>query len=388
MARPLTGTKRQIRGRGAGQVWELRAAGKSRRFTGTAEGAGDALATFLDEIRLERAPVVEQAEAPAGQTFGQYLDEWLPRATIDGGLAPTTIRENKRTIEKVVKPALGDVPLVDLSKRQLEEFYRALVTRKERPLSPSTVRRIHAVISSALADAVADDALTVNPAAYAKRPKVTARQIEAPTPEQVRAMLAAAEADDTDMATLIALAALTGARRGEICGLRLGDVDWQANTITIRRSVGVVDGIPFAKGTKSGALRQPIPMVPALVEYVSRQRANLEERADDLGVELTDDTPLLTYDLVHPIHPDTATQYVRSIAKSVGVTTHLHALRHYAGTRLIGAGVDLRTVSDFLGHSNPTTTLRFYSHAIPGSGDKAAAVLGELLVVPVAELPA
>lgn len=370
-------------------MWELRAAGQSRRFTGGAGDADEALTAFVDEIRTGRTPAVDQSGAAVahGLTFGEYLDAWIPRATVDGGLAPTTVRENKRTIDKVVKPALGDVPLAALSKLQIETFYRGLVSRKERPLSPSTVRRVHAVISSALADAVEDDVLPASPAAHARRPKVAPRQIEATTPEQVKAILVAAEADDPDMATLIALAAFTGARRGEICGLRLGDVDWQAGTVTFRRSVGVVDGERFSKSTKTGRVRQPVPMVPDLVGYVSRQRARLEERADELGAELTDETPLITYDLEHPMHPDTATKYVPRIAKTVGVTTHLHALRHFVGTYLLGPGVDLRTVSDFLGHADPATTLRFYSHAIPGSGGKAAAAVGSLLA-PAGELTA
>ncbi len=287
--------------------------------------------------------------AGPAESFGAFLDRWLPKATILKELPPTTVREHKRTVEKIIKPALGEVELRRLDAGMLNDLYVSLRIR-DRPLSASSVRRVHAVISAALTQAVKEDKLANNPADRATPPSVRQAPKVAPSPEDVQAMIATADQDGhPDMATFIALAAVTGARRGELCGLRWGDVDFDRATLTIERSVAVVSGRRVTKGTKTHAGRV-LALDPFGEEVLRRQRARHEDRATDLGVELTDDTPVLTYNLERPISPDTVTHYVRKIATKAGVDTHLHGLRHFAAAQMIGGGHDVRTVAGRLGH--------------------------------------
>ncbi len=377
----MKGSRRQVRGRGRSAVWELRVhAGRSpvtgkpkyvsRTVHGTAAEADEALAKLVEEVGA-----VDHS-GPA-ETFGAFLDRWLPKATILKELSPTTVREHKRTVEKIIKPALGSVDLRKLDAGMLNDLYVSLRTR-ERPLSASSVRRVHAVISAALAQAVKEDKLASNPADRATPPSVRQAPKVAPSPEDVQAMIATADQNDPDMATFIALAAVTGARRGELCGLRWGDVDFDRATLTIERSVAVVSGRWVTKGTKTHAGRV-LALDPFGEEVLRRQRARHEDRAADLGVELTDDTPVLTYNLERPISPDTVSHYVRRIATKAGVDTHLHGLRHFAATQMIGAGHDVRTVAGRLGHRDASTTLKVYSHFLPERDRDAADFLGKAL---------
>ena len=121
---------------------------------------------------------------------------------------------------------------------------------------------------------------------------------------------------------------------------------------------------------------------PFGLEVLRRQRARLEDRASDLGVTVTDDTPVLTYNLSTPISPDTMSHYVRDIATKARVDVHLHQLRHFAATQLIGGGTDVRTVAGRLGHRDASTTLRVYSHALPERDREAADALGRALALP------
>jgi integrase len=377
----MKGSRRQVRGRGRSAVWELRVhAGRSpvtgkpkyvsRTVHGTAAEADEALAKLVEEVGA-----VDHA-GPA-ETFGAFLDRWLPKATILKELSPTTVREHKRTVEKIIKPTLGSVDLRNLDAGMLNDLYVSLRTR-ERPLSASSVRRVHAVISAALAQAVKEDKLVSNPAERATPPSVRQAPKVAPSPEDVQAMIATADQNDPDMATFIALAAVTGARRGELCGLRWGDVDFDRATLTIERSVAVVSGRWVTKGTKTHAGRV-LALDPFGEEVLRRQRARHEDRAADLGVELTDDTPVLTYNLERPISPDTVSHYVRRIATKAGVDTHLHGLRHFAATQMIGGGHDVRTVAGRLGHRDASTTLKVYSHFLPERDRDAADFLGKAL---------
>jgi integrase len=104
-----------------------------------------------------------------------------------------------------------------------------------------------------------------------------------------------------------------------------------------------------------------------------------ESRSRDLGIEITSGTPIITYDGRRPIAPDTASHYVTKIAHDVGVKTHLHALRHFAATQLIGAGHDVMTVASRLGHKDASVTLNVYASALPERDRDAANFLGNAL---------
>ncbi|HUY10217.1 MAG TPA: site-specific integrase [Candidatus Dormibacteraeota bacterium] len=81
-----------------------------------------------------------------------------------------------------------------------------------------------------------------------------------------------------------------------------------------------------------------------------------------------------------PFRPDKVTSFFIRVREAVGApNVRLHDLRHFTATQLIGAGVDVRTVADFLGHSDPSLTLRVYSHAIEERTRAAAAIMGQVL---------
>jgi len=86
-----------------------------------------------------------------------------------------------------------------------------------------------------------------------------------------------------------------------------------------------------------------------------------------------------TIDGSAPSRPDSATRSFRSLCKRASVEgVRLHDLRHYVATRLLTAGIDVRTVAGRLGHRNPSTTLNVYSHFVPESDQDAADTLGKI----------
>jgi integrase len=380
----VKGSRRQLRGRGRDAVWELRvSAGKdpvtgkyrylSKTFHGTANAADEALRLMVDEV-------TGGGHDPNQSSLGSLLDRWVAHAEVLKDLSPTTVREYKRLTAKTIKPALGDVPLRSIDGKTLDSFYTSLRTGNESkmPLSASSVRRVHALISVACGQAVKWGELRDNPARAATPPAVRTTPKDVPTPETVQALIRAAAAEDEDMATLIALAAATGARRGELCGLRWGDWDRSGGTLTIERSVVAVNGELIVKPTKTHGVRR-LACDPFTEEVLLHHLATMEQRGDEDGVLLTSDSPILSYDLEHPIHPDTASHYVRALAKKAGVDLHLHQLRHGNATRLIGDGHDVRTVAGRLGHRDASTTLRVYAHALPERDREAAAAIGRSL---------
>ena len=384
----MQGSKRLISGRGKSAVYELRVAtgrdpvsGKygqvSRRWPGYAVDdpevttADKALAKLVNELEGRRSG----RTAGAGVTVDQLLTKLLKQITSEGR-SPTTLREYRRLIDKRITPALGPVPARKVTALELDEFYQGLT---DEGLAPASVRQVHAILRAGFRQGVKWRYLTSNPATDASPAKLVQKAVTAPTVAEVQKMIAAADKDDPDMAALIAIAAVTGARRGELCGLRWGDVDWAGLTLTIERSVATMGrGQLITKDTKTHAARR-LGMDEFGETTLKLHLRVMEDRAADLGISITSETPIFTYDLERPIPPDTVTHYVRSIAAKVGVDTHLHALRHFAATELIGAGHDVRTVAGRLGHWDASVTLKVYSHALPERDRDAASALGKAL---------
>jgi integrase len=379
----VQGSKRLLRGSKSDGVYELRVftgrdtlTGKMRQVSRTHHGgvtsANAALRNLIEDVESGRS-------GGASATFGVLLDAWLDQITSEGR-APTTLREYRRIVEKTIRPALGATPLRKLTPHNIDRLYAALT---DRGLAPSSVRQVHAILRASCRQGVKWGWLRSNPAADASPPKLNSQPEVTPTPAQVRAMIVAAEADDPDMAALIALAAMTGARRGELCGLRWGDVDWKAATLTIERSVAVMGRRNIViKDTKTHAARR-LALDDFGIEVLRRHLVEAKSRAKDLGGKVMPSAPIFTYDGVNPINPDTVTRYARSIATKVGVDCHLHALRHFAATEMVGGGTDIRTVAGRLGHKDPSTTLRVYSHALPERDREAAGLLGRSLTARV-----
>ena len=152
------------------------------------------------------------------------------------GRAVTTTRKYRQIHAKSIEPTIGHLRVAKLRASHLDALYASLTASG---LKATSVRRVHALIGAALHQAERWD--LVEPGKVSLRatpPRVAPVEIDVPTPEQVQSIIKRAEnMSDPMLATLIQLAALTGARRGELCGLRWTDIDWKGRRLTIERSV-------------------------------------------------------------------------------------------------------------------------------------------------------
>ena len=244
------------------------------------------------------------------------------------------------------------------------------------PLAAGSIRVIHAILSGAFQRAIRWGWIAVSPVDQVEPPSVPRPNPNPPTPEEAARIVREAE-KDPDWSAFIWLTMTTGARRGEICGLRWPDLDLERGVVVFRSSIGQIAGDIWEKDTKTHQHRR-VTIDPELVLVLMAHRERCDARAAELDTAVRRDgfvfSPVIDGSV--QLNPDTVTQRYGRMVKRLGITTHLHCLRHYSATELIAAGVDIRTVAGRLGHAGGgSTTLRTYTAFVLESEQRSAAAL-------------
>ncbi len=314
-------------------------------------------------------------------TLGQYLTErWLP--VQEARLRKSTHDAYRRNIELHVIPALGKRPLDQLSPEDIDLFYAALLKsgRKKRPgekgpakgLAPKTVHNIHVMLNKALSDAARKGTVVRNVVALADAPSLQARkrpEIKAWEIDQLVRFLDAIAPHR--MAPAFYFAAHTGMRRGEVLGVRWRDLDLDAGRVSVRQALVSVAYEVSISDVKTGTSRRTIDIDDDVIQALkdwhkarTEERDGIEPSPDDLVFVKADGTSM---------HPDIFSQlFDRTVAKIGVPAISLHDLRHTHATLLLKAGVNVKVVSERLGHANVAFTMNVYQHVLPGMQAAAA----------------
>jgi integrase len=345
-----------------------------RTFRGSKRQASKALAALVTETD-SRAP-----RSTKVGTVGALLNEWLDHAT--PSFSPKTVAITRMYLDAPIIPAIGSLSASKLTAADLDRFYRHLlvVGGARGPYSPATIRRVHGIIRRALTQGVRWGWIDHNPAIDASPPRVPIRELKPPSPDEVVELFRLAEETDPDLATYIILAASSGARRGEMVALRWKDFDLDSGTLSIERGVVLVGKELIEQGTKSHQSRK-ITLDSTTIKCLREHQIRANEVASLAGTAIGTESFVFSRaaDGSVPWRPDSTTRAFRLLCGRASVTgIRLHDLRHYVATRMLTAGVDVRTVAGRLGHRNPSTTLNVYSHFVPQSDQQAAAALGQI----------
>jgi integrase len=384
-------------------VWRLRAFVGRDPLTGNPVQAHQTLRGSEKDARKALAKMVADVEGGkldrTTATVGQLLDRWLEH--IASTRRPSTLAGYRSKIEHTIRPALGEKRLSKLGPDDLDRCYQAWLAAG---LSTSTVRQLHAIISAALHQAERWGWVDRSVARRASPPAARSAPMKVPTPEQLTTLIRTAEGDDPLLASAIALAALTGARRGELCALRWSDIDLEAGVVRIERAITVIGGETHIGPTKTHQVRRAAldEVGVALLRRRWEQMAAISTHADS---PLTDDPFVLSPNAngARTLNPDSLTHRFSALCRRLEKAAleelrhpkpkatnrdlpaaarwpfRFHDLRHFSVTTLIAAGVDVRTVAERHGHAQAIMTLNRYAHALPERDRAAASVLGGVL---------
>ena len=222
------------------------------------------------------------------------------------------------------------------------------------PLSSTMVRHVHFVLRCAFERGVRWRWLGVNPVQFASPPAAKRPDPRPPSAEEAARIVDAAW-ESPDWGTLVWLTMTTGARRGELCGLRWSHVDLPSGVLTYRRAVAQDGRHREEKDTKTHQQRR-VTLDPETVAVLTEHWARCLERAASAGMTLTRDAFVfsrLPGGRTHLV-PSSVTQWYGRLVRRLDIDTHLHNLRRYSATELIAAGARPRSTPRKRAHRDGT----------------------------------
>jgi integrase len=343
----------------------------SQTCRGSKREAQVALAKYVAELSAGK-PALEGV----GATVGHLLDEWTALGK-QRGWTPYTEHRYRSYVEGRIRPALGSVKLTKFGPEHCDRFYATLLAEG---LGPTTVRHIHAILASSCELAVDWGWLQRNPAKRAHPPSRARAETRSPSAEEVTRIVNAAKELDPVKAVLLVIAAMTGARRGELCALKWGDINWERRTLTIARSLTITPDVTVEGTTKTKKSRT-ISLGAMAVEHLKAHNERCKDLAHAAEVDLSAHAYVFSTSLegMDPVKPDSLTQFHVRLMKKLGMDYRFHELRHFMATSMAASGVGIRTIAGRLGHADPALTLRTYAHWLETADRDAADAVENVL---------
>lgn len=312
----------------------------------------------LNRSQAKEKAAQEVAEAAKLKTVRQYAD---------GVFMPTkeaTFSENARSsyrmfLDRHILPVLGDTLLTDVTPAMVTKL---LVDFQKAGYAHASAVKLYNILNGVFEIAFLDDSIPMNPLLKVKRPvprkgEQAQEGTKALTAKELAYVLSCVENEPLKWRVYMNLAADSGARRGELCGLWWSDIDWRESTITIRRNLQytVQAGI-YETSPKNGKVRV-VDIGPETLGLLRQLQAEQAGTCISKYVFTQDGTPA-------PMHPQSPTRYFRKFGAKYSIPNfHPHLLRHSSASIALTNGGDVVSTSERLGHSDTAVTLRMYAHA-------------------------
>lgn len=308
-------------------------------------------------------------------------------------LSPRVYQDYERIIEKLIIPLLGHIKLSDLKSVHVQKFIQYLsgdvkqnrdgsINIDNPKLAQSSIKRKLAVLQSVLKQAVKLDIISSNPANAEKLTlqKSVAPKIEIFTKQEAAEMLSCLENEELQFQVLVQLAIMTGARSGELVGLKFTDINPDTNKITIERSAYKLKGQPVATKPPKDYEVRTIAVNSYCIDLVKLLRAEKDKQAKRLGSQWNEHDWLFTQWNGEIMNPNTPSKWFsKFLTRNNLEHRKFHCLRHTSATLLLYGGVNIKQVQERLGHGDITTTNK-YLHYIAEADEQAANVLQDMLI--------
>lgn len=338
--------------------------GKSRnqiRVTGF-KSEREAIVALHEAVTKQETGVARPLSDP-NQTLSELFDQWMNEYA-RRKLGRKTV-ERYRSLANYVLPHLGHIAVSKLDLFAFEKVFDDLATqpgKRAKPLSPKSVRLIASVFDSMFKRAVGRyKTLKESPVRGCDLPKLHRRNVETLEPEDIRRFALHSLQEIEWLRPLAAMAAGTGARRGEMLAATWGSVDWIGHILRIDKSLEQTREGVFVKPTKTGEQRL-IPLPSFVLRELQIHREKQRRNRELFGADYQEKDLIFAAPDGDFLKPDSVTAKVCVVMRKLGIKGSLHTLRHSQASELFDI-VPLTTISKRLGHSSTRTTSEIYSQA-------------------------
>lgn len=309
------------------------------------------------------------------QTLGDYLTSWL--VTIAPTIESTTLRRSRDYVRLHITPMLGRVRLTKLTPQQVQTLY---AQRLDTGLSSTTVNHLHATLHKALSDAVRLGLVARNVCDFVTPPRVAETEMHPLTAEEARALVDVGSG--FPLGPLYALAVATGMRQGELLGLQWSAVDLDAGQLSVvsnlqrNREAGGWE----IRAPKTRRSRRQIALDVDTVATLRHHRAAQNAERLALGDAWHDRNLVFCTHGGNPLSARNVARDFKALLRLVSLPDiRFHDLRHTCATLALRAGINVKVVSEMLGHASVAITLDVYAHVQPDMQRESAATLGRIL---------
>lgn len=305
-------------------------------------------------------------------TLSCWLMYWL-ETYIRPVAKASTYESYRGHCEKHIIPELGDTKLKDLTSKQIQQFFNKEAKsgngKTGGVLSPKTIRNMRVVLDVALKQALGESLIYSNPIPLTVIKSARTKKLEVMTDDEQGKLEEYLVNNEDPYHPAILFDLYTGIRRGELCALRWNDYDETGGRITIDETVRRLtnyDALPGGpktvmvfNDTKTESSYRELYLPVFLQDLIREQRRKYTKYFG----EPKDEGFIFFARNGNMIDPDNLQHHFINILRKLGLgKLKFHTIRHTFATRAIENGIDVSTVSGILGHSNVTTTTRFYVH--------------------------
>lgn len=312
-----------------------------------------------------------------GVTVENWMRYWMETDLL-GIIKPSSYLTYQNQLNRHILPCLGRMEITAVTPMTVHSFLECL---HEKGLGENTVRGIYRLLSSAMRAALDDGLIVRNPCRkirVMRGERVQQRVLSREEQRRVEKTLSQQE----DLTALFAM--YTGMRLGEICGLRWTDINWENGTATICRTVQRLKRMDYSDCLTAACAKTHLSVgspktysscrtIPIPAFLLERLKKRMQQQPP---VELS--TGYVFRTGMRAADPRTIQRHFTDVVNRLGIMgVHFHTLRHSYATRLLEMGMDIKTVSQLLGHSSAKTTLDCYAHSLLDQQRSAVARLAE-----------
>lgn len=312
-------------------------------------------------------------------TFEEYSNIFLKKYCLDN-VSNVTIKSYKQLLSKI-NPLIGDIKLKKINTYTLDSLYHRLKKGEIKSTrNPETLLHYYRLINVMFAQAVKWQLVDNNPNQNTIKPKRMKSERNFYDIHQIKKLYQCLQNENIKYKALITLAVDSGARRSEICALKWNDIDFNNRTMLIDNSLKVVNGVVDEEGIKNSYSCREITLSNYCIDILKEYKKWQDEYKKKNKSRWINENRVFTSINGTHIHPDTCTDILNKIIKKYNLPKiTFHDLRHSSTSMLIHSGVDIKLVSERLGHSNTNTTMNIYTHTYKGDKYKSADAIDNIM---------